>query len=92
MDEGDILTFTVRKKPSKDSEVLLEKQSSPGLIEIAIDSSDTSDLEIGLYSADIQLVTAHGKRITVWPKLKGSQRSHELNFKNFCLMPEVTRT
>ena len=92
MEETDVLTLTVRKSPSKDSPVLIQKESTPGYAAIVIDSEDTEALDVGLYSADIQLTMADGKRITVWPRLSGSQRSRETNFRNFCIMPEVTRS
>ena len=50
---------------------------------------DTNELSPGYYSAEVQLMTEDGKRITVWPKLVGNNKTSNSNRKNFCLMTEV---
>jgi hypothetical protein len=93
MGETEYLIFGVRKIPSKDSELLINIESAPGSNRIVFNHVDTADLEIGEYSAEVQLMTAEGKRITVWPLPQGRQRIKEnINRKNFVLMPEVVYT
>ena len=48
-------------------------------------------MQIGMYSAEIQLMKEDGSRVTVWPKLTGGSRTSTANRKNFCLMTEVVR-
>lgn len=91
MDSGDRLIFSIRELPSIESEVLATIPSAYGSNVIAIRHEDTSELNVGRYSADCQLVTANGNIFTVWPELDGRTRYKERNFKNFILMPEVTR-
>lgn len=88
MQEGDRYIFTVRKLPSRKSPVVFSVESANG--RIVISHNDTVNAEIGKYSADIQLNTSDGKRLTIWPKLFGSGMSSETNYKNFYIMPEVT--
>lgn len=88
MQSGDTLTLTVRRTPADEDAVLTLTSSSARL---AISHADTADVPVGEYSADIQL-TSGGLRMTVWPELTGRSRRTEANFKNFVLMPEVTRT
>lgn len=91
MQPGDILTLTVREVPSKDSAVMLQIDSAPGVNRIVIRHEDTAELEYGRYSADIQLLTADGLRKTVWPPLTASaSRTRAGNLKNFNLVSEVT--
>lgn len=85
---GDYYTFTVRKAPSRDSAIVFSTISVNGRIIIL--HGDTAEAEVGKYSADIQLNTSDGKRLTIWPQLSGSNRYTESNFKNFWIMPEVT--
>lgn len=92
MQEGDMLTLTVRDLPSKNSIVLLQISSVPGSGRIPLRHADTADKEVGRYSADVQLTTADGRRQTIWPELEGSARYKEKAFNNFILMPEVTMT
>lgn len=89
MQDGDVLTLTVRDVASADSPVMLQVSSITKLL--TIDHADTADLPVGEYSADIQLTTADGKRLTFWPKLDEIKYAREKNFKNFIIMPEVTR-
>lgn len=91
MDSGDRLVFSIRELPSIESEVLATVSSAYGSNVIVIRHGDTSELNVGRYSADCQLVTANGNIFTVWPELDGRTRYKERNFKNFILMPEVTR-
>lgn len=85
----EYLIFAVREVPDSDSELLLEIQSEPGENSIQFSHDDTADMDIGFYSAEAQLITQDGKRITVWPTLTGSKRTSTANRKNFCLMSEV---
>ena len=89
MGETEYLIFGLRYVPSKDSELLVNIESIPGSNRIVFCHDDTADLDIGEYSAEVQLMTSDGERITVWPKPIGRYRSREINRKNFCLMPEV---
>lgn len=88
MQEGDVLTLTVRERPSPDSPVLIEVHSETP--HISITHEDTANVASGAYSADVQLLTADGKRITVFPKPVGQHRTTALNWRNFVVMPEVT--
>lgn len=88
MQHGDMLHLTVRRLPSDDSPVLLKIQSETQ--RIVIRHEDSSPLKVGQYSADVQLVTGDGKRITVWPTPQGHERLRVTNWKNFTIMPEVT--
>lgn len=94
MGEEETLTLTVRQLPTHDSPVQLQCTSEPGSNRIAIPHEKTKDVEPGTYSADIQLMTAAGKRHTVWPAI---DRDNLLNASkmitnraNFVLYPEVT--
>jgi len=80
----------VRELPKLDSPVLLEVSSAPGSTQIVLTHNITSAIEVGQYSADIQLYTADGRRITVWPTPSGRERYLETNNKVFIVMPEVT--
>jgi hypothetical protein len=89
MSENEYLIFSVREKPNSASELLVEIQSEGGSNEIKFAHADTADLSPGYYSAEAQLMTEDGKRITVWPMLKGNNKTSGSNRKNFCLMTEV---
>ena len=91
MGEDEYLIFGVRQAPTENAEVVLEVSSPPGENAIHLSHSDTSQLPVGFYSAEIQLMTSDGKRVTVWPKLTGSRRVSHSNRRNFCLMTEVIR-
>lgn len=92
--EGETVTLTVRELPSEESDVVFSTSSVPGSNRIIIRHEDTSNAEPGEYSADVQLLTADGKRKTVWPVIdknappKGSKQNE--NRKNFILLSEVT--
>ena len=88
--DGDILTFTVRQLPSSLVPALIQIDSEPGNKTIIIGHDHTSDLNVGLYSADLQLTTSDGLRYTIWPKLNRDLRYVTKNFNNFVIMPEVT--
>lgn len=90
LQENDVLTLTVRKMPKADDPILLQIDSSPGQKRIVFRHEDTSELEVGRYSADIQLTSSDGKRYTIWPELTGSGRYTIKNLSNFVIMPEVT--
>ena len=84
---GDGLTLTVRELPTADSPVLLTATSATSEIELT--HTITSLLDVGQYSADIELTLANGSRITIWPVLTGNARFKEKNYKNFTIMSEV---
>lgn len=88
MQEGDSYTFTVRQIASKKSVVVFSVTTINN--RIIISHNDTADVEVGKYSADIQLNKNSGERETIWPKFSYGKHSKEYNFKNFCIMPEVT--
>ena len=90
MQAGDVLTLTVRALPSADSPALIQIDSLPGVNRIVLRHADTAELNVGRYSADVQLTTADGKRYTVWPTITGSGRYVVKNLNNFVIMPEVT--
>ena len=90
MQAGDVLTLTVRALPSADSPALIQIDSLPGVNRIVLRHADTAELNVGRYSADVQLTTADGKRFTVWPTIAGSGRYVVKSFNNFVIMPEVT--
>lgn len=90
MQAGDVLTLTVRALPSADSPALIQIDSLPGVNRIVLRHADTAELDVGRYSADVQLTTADGKRYTVWPTITGSGRYLVKNLNNFVIMPEVT--
>lgn len=83
------LIFSVREKASPDSQLLFEIMSDNGSNDILFTHNDTKDMAPGFYSAEAQLMTSDDKRITVWPKLTGKERTNTGNRKNFCLMTEV---
>lgn len=86
----DVLTLTVRALPSSEIPVLLQVDALPGSRRIVFSHADTAELDVGRYSADVQLTTAEGKRYTVWPTIAGSGRYVVKNLNNFVIMPEVT--
>ena len=86
----DVLTLTVRALPSAQSPALLQVDALPGSRRIVFGHDDTAELDVGRYSADVQLTTAEGKRYTVWPTITGSGRYVVKNLNNFVIMPEVT--
>ena len=90
MQTGDVLTLTVRAMPSADSPALIQIDSLPGVTRIVLRHEDTAELNVGRYSADVQLTTAEVRRFTVWPNIAGSGRYVIKNFNNFIIMPEVT--
>lgn len=91
--ETEYIIFDVRVLPRKDSELLVHITSNPGSNRIVFRHEDTADLEIGPYSAELQLMTSDEKRVTVWPRLVGKLKTKDnVNRKNFILMPEVVYT
>ena len=90
LQETDVLTLTVRALPSADIPVLIQIDALPGSNRIVFRSEDTAELDVGRYSADVQLTTADGRRYTIWPTIAGSGRYVAKSFKNFIIMPEVT--
>lgn len=90
LQSDDVLTLTVRALPSAESPVLIQIDSMPGSNRIVLRHEDTAEMNVGRYSADVQLTTADGKRYTIWPSVSGSGRYVVKNFNNFVIMPEVT--
>ena len=88
MQEGDVLTLTVRAIPKADDPVLMRIVSATSRLVIV--HADTVAIEPGKYSADIQLTTAAGRRYTIWPLLEDAQRMKVKNWGNMIIMPEVT--
>ena len=89
LQEGDKIILSVRKIASAAYDLVLSIESTTG--RIIFTHEDTADKEVGKYSADIQLNTASGERYTIWPKFDVTKSSREFNYKNFCIMSEVTR-
>lgn len=88
--ETEYLVFSVRVLPREDSELLVSIESVPGSNRIVFSHDDTASLEVGQYSAEVQLMTSDNKRITVWPRPYGKFKIKDTaNRKNFILMPEV---
>lgn len=92
--DTETLTLTVRKLPASDSPVVFSSTSEAGSNQIVIAHADTEEAEYGEYSADIQLLTATGKRKTVWPVVDADNipKAAAKNLKNFIILPEVTMT
>lgn len=89
MDPREYLIFALKETPTDESPVLLEINSESGSNQINFTHNDTKDLDVGFYSAEVQLMTVDGQRVTVWPKLEGNNRTSKSNRRNFCLMTEV---
>lgn len=87
--EDDALTLALRALPTADAPVLMRVPGAPGSDTIPIRPEDTAGLEVGQYSADIQLITGAGQVLTVWPRLEGRNRTKVRNYKNFVIMSEV---
>ena len=86
----DVLTLTVRALPSAQSPALLQIDAQPGSRRIVFGHEDTAELDVGRYSADVQLTTSDSKRYTLWPNITGNNRYMVKNLNNFVIMPEVT--
>lgn len=91
LEEGDILTFSVRELPNRDSEVLLTATNVYMQPRIVVSHSQTESIPAGVYSCDIQLTRASGEIITVYPILKDNQHGKDSrSWKNFVVDGEVT--
>lgn len=89
--DGDVITLTVRETPDDEAAVLMRISSAPGVMRIPIRHEDTEGIPYGQYSADIELVTADGYHKTIWPILKPERtRAGATNLKNFNICSEVT--
>lgn len=89
--DGDVITLTVRETPDDEAAVLMCISSAPGVMRIPIRHEDTASVPYGQYSADIELVTADGIHKTIWPMLKAERtRAGATNLKNFNICSEVT--
>ena len=91
MSNTEFLTFAIRQTPEDNSPLVLQIQTLPGSNIVTFTHEATAGLEVGFYSAEIQLTRHDGKIVTVWPKLEGNTRTTKHNWKNFCLMSEVVR-
>lgn len=88
MQTGDRIVFTAKHIPDDINPCLIIRSITNSIV---FDPEDTKHMTPGTYSADIQLDTPSGKKITFWPKLSGNRRiDATINFKNFIIMPEVT--
>jgi len=93
MAAGDLLTLTVRAFPSDGSDMLLSVDSVPGSNRIVLRGEDTLNIAPGWYSYDVQLTTPENRRYTVLPCNQDERKRGKMkNWKNFCVMPEVTYT
>lgn len=91
MSADEILTLTVRQLPTDGSDVLLSVDSVPGSNRIVLRGEDTKNVAPGWYSYDVQLLTPENRRYTVLPDdIDDKKRGKVKNWKNFCVMPEVT--
>ena len=90
MGPTEYIIFSVRERPDEASPLLLESETEPGSNVVVLTHEQTAAMDVGEYSADAQLMTRDGLRDTVWPELKGKDRTSTENRKNFCVMPEVT--
>ncbi|MGM9630044.1 hypothetical protein [Butyricicoccus sp.] len=90
LQDGDVLTLTVRELPSAESPALIRIDALPGSRRIVFSHEDTAGLDVGRYSADVQLTTAEDRHYTLWPSISGSGRYKVRNLNNFVVMPEVT--
>ena len=90
MQEGDFLMLSVRETPEESSPLLVQIHSATNILTFT--PPDTSGVEPGQYSSDIQLTTADGKINTLWEYVPVDQRSRGKvkNWKNFIILPEVT--
>lgn len=91
MQEGDVLTLTVRRAPGREFPVLMQVVSVTA--RLLITPGDTRDMEPGEYSADIELRRADGSVDTIFPLLENLSpraRKKTVNWKNFIITGEVT--
>lgn len=90
LQNGDVLTLSVRKQPTEQSPLLLSVTATS--TRIVISHEDSKSIPAGKYSADVQLTTSGGERYTIWPELPAGKRHKAKNYANFIVMPEVTTT
>ena len=64
MDENDVLTFSIKRKPKTDIDCLVQKVVK-GFNIFHIEPEDTKNLAFGKYKYDVQLTTASGDVYTV---------------------------
>lgn len=88
MQDGDILTLTVRERAEEESPVLASITSYDG--EFYFTPSDTSDIMDGKYSFDVQLTRNNGDIETVIPHVGDKKYERGKNWGNFCVEAEVT--
>lgn len=88
MREDDRMVLTVRELPEATSAVLLSVESESN--RLALDHDATANMDVGRYSADIELRIGTVRK-TIWPELDGRARYSIRNYRNFVIMPEVTQ-
>ncbi len=89
--EGDSLTLTIRELPNSSSPVLLQVANDDGEPSFTITAAQTAELDVGMYSCDIQLAMANGTIVTVYPDLTREQMGKQTkNWKNLIVNAEVT--
>jgi hypothetical protein len=86
MDETDYLVLTVREIASESSPILLQITGDNGSNVITIHESDTANMEVGKYSAEIRLYH-FGCVYSVWGI--DATDSREKNLKNFVILAGV---
>ena len=89
MKAGDKLILTVRALPTNESPVLL-CSTAIGTDEIFITHEQSSQIECGIYSAEIDMIYENGMRDTVWtPDITARNRTKVKSFENFHVVVEV---
>lgn len=103
-DSKDIVRFSIRQAPSKEAERLLVAESI-GCANIRLHHKDIDMLEVGMYSADLELKKFDPTAVenpddpdwqyivtTLWPDIEADyvKSGTEKNWKNCIIEPEVT--
>lgn len=88
MQDGDVLTFTVRQTAEQTAaEIFSVTSETP---HIRIPHIITDEIEAGYYSCDLQLTCADGDVQTVFPAFDDRTFAKTGNRKNFVIGSEVT--
>ena len=83
------MVLTVRELPTKDSPVLLSSVSV-GTDEIFITHEQASQIDCGIYSAEIDMIYESGLRDTIWTlDIVNKSRTKVKNYENFFVVVEV---
>lgn len=91
MQKGDQLKLTVAESTEGGAPVLLEKiaRTNPT---IKLEPSDTINIPVGQYSADIELLTVDGHVYSIYPNFTDDSRLRaDMNWRNFWVTPRVSR-